>query len=422
MKRIIRYIPLIIAFITVCTHLHAFAGQQTADGIVALQPPSPQEAVDAFVRNRAIDSTRVAVMIRDLRSGVTIGSYNPGTPLIPASIQKALTTATLLRIAGKDFRYNTDVFIDNEVGRDNILDGNIIVKASGDPTLNSSKLPLTPDFVADIVSAVRKKGIDSISGRIIVDQSLFAGPAIPPSWAQGDLRHSYGTGCHAFNFQNNASGKSAIQNPASVFISRLGNALASASVKLGNNETSGKKHLLIHRHKSASADEIMRSCMMRSDNLYAEAMLQTIPVVKGEKSSLEKAIDIERDYWRRKKADLGGVAIADGSGLSRSNRMTAEFMSDLLAEMSPDPYYASFFPLAGREGTLKNLLAGTELEEYVAMKTGSMSGIQCYAGYKLDDNYAPTHSIVIMVNNMRGARSEVRRAVEKMLLAVFPQP
>lgn len=34
------------------------------------------------------------------------------------------------------------------------------------------------------------------------------------------------------------------------------------------------------------------------------------------------------------------------------------------------------------------------------MKTGSMSGIQCYAGYKLDENYEPTHIVVVMMNEM----------------------
>ena len=113
---------------------------------------------------------------------------------------------------------------------------------------------------------------------------------------------------------------------------------------------------------------------------------------------------------------MSGVVFADGSGLSRANRTTARFMTDVLALKSHDPYYASFFPLAGREGTLRNLLAGTPLEEYVAMKTGSMSGIQCY------DDYIPTHSIVIIVNGMRGSRAEVRRGVERMLLSIFSQP
>ncbi len=115
---------------------------------------------------------------------------------------------------------------------------------------------------------------------------------------------------------------------------------------------------------------------------------------------------------------MQGVNIVDGSGLSRQNRVTARFMAYVLAERSENPYYASFFPLAGQEGTLRSFLAETPLEGYVALKTGSMKGIQCYAGYKLDDNYAPTHIIVVMMNEMTNrtaAREGLRRLCSRFL-------
>ncbi len=115
---------------------------------------------------------------------------------------------------------------------------------------------------------------------------------------------------------------------------------------------------------------------------------------------------------------MSGVNIIDGSGLSRQNRVTARFMAHVLSKRADNPYYASFFPLAGQEGTLKNFLVDTPLEGYVAMKTGSMKGIQCYAGYKLDDDYAPTHIIVVMLNDMTN-RSAAREAVRRALLEVF---
>ncbi len=117
---------------------------------------------------------------------------------------------------------------------------------------------------------------------------------------------------------------------------------------------------------------------------------------------------------------MQGVNIVDGSGLSRQNRVTARFMAYVLAERSENPYYASFFPLAGQEGTLRSFLAETPLEGYVALKTGSMKGIQCYAGYKLDDNYAPTHIIVVMMNEMTN-RTAAREGLKKALLTVFEQ-
>ena len=74
--------------------------------------------------------------------------------------------------------------------------------------------------------------------------------------------------------------------------------------------------------------------------------------------------------------------------------------------------------MAGQEGTLRNFLVDTPLEGYVALKTGSMKGIQCYAGYKLDDDYAPTHIIVVMMNDL-GNRTSAREGLKKALLALF---
>ena len=236
-------------------------------------------------------------MVRDLGSGNVVASCNEDVPLVPASIQKAVTTATLLRTAGKDWAYHTRAYVDGDVER-GVLEGNVVVVGSGDPTLNSSKLPLTPDFVADVASALRTKGIDSIAGKIRVDGSVFKGPAVPPSWASGDLRHAYGTGCHGFNFQNNASGKSSVSDPAAVFVSKLKAALAGMGIRIGGNGLDSGRRRLVFDHRSAPLDEIMRSCMMRSDNLYAEALMRTIPLSVGKESTPEKAAEIEYEIGR----------------------------------------------------------------------------------------------------------------------------
>ena len=158
--------------------------------------------------------------------------------------------------------------------------------------------------------------------------------------------------------------------------------------------------------------------MMRSDNLFAEALLRTYGLERNNDGSTTTSAKLEREHWTRQGLPMAGVNIVDGSGLSRDNRLTARFLAEVLRSMSDNVDYVSFFPLAGQEGTLKRFLADTPLEGYIAMKTGSMKGIQCYAGYKLDDNYAPTHVVVIMMNNIQ-TRSGVKEAASRMLLDIF---
>lgn len=378
------------------------------------------DALSDFTSAKAINAPFTSVLIRDLKTGEVLVSHNADKPLIPASIMKSVTTATLLEKIGAKFRYETPVYIEGDK-TGTTLKGNVIVIASGDPTLNSGYAPQSADFIAEITDALKKAGIDRIEGSIIVDESNFPGPAVNPGWAAGDLQYAYGTGTHGFNFEDNKNGKNSVKEPVSVFRSKLLKSLAEAGISI-TNESIGRNgsRKLLFKHQSATIDEIMRSCMMRSDNQFAEAMLRLIGEKYGNEASSSRGAQQMYNHWKEKGANIDNVKIIDGSGLSRTNRVTALFMGDMLTEMWRNPYYASFFPLAGQEGTLRSLLAGTPLEGYIAMKTGSMSGIQCYAGYKLDEDYVPTHLVVFMMNEM-GDRSAARKEVEKLLLSTFNQ-
>lgn len=374
--------------------------------------------VERFVKASGIKPESVAVMITDLSDNKVIGSHNISTPLIPASIMKSVTTAALLNKVGPNYRYHTGIFIDGPLDM-GILRGNLVIVGACDPSVNSMSEPYGQNIIEEITDALRLAGINKIEGKIIIDESEFAGRPRPDSWMAADFRESYGTGIHAFNFENNARGGRSVENPSSVFISRLKSALAKEMISIDEKDLGIGKRTQIFDHVSPPIDEIMRSCMMRSDNMFAEAMLRTYGKLEGKDGSTPSAANREYAFWVERKMPMEGVEIIDGSGLSRQNRVTAEFMNGILTQMSGDATYASFFPLAGQEGTLKKFLAETPLDSYIAMKTGSMKGIQCYAGYKLDEDYVPTHSVVIIMNDIVGKRDRVRKAAENMLLDIF---
>ncbi|MDE7180099.1 MAG: D-alanyl-D-alanine carboxypeptidase/D-alanyl-D-alanine-endopeptidase [Muribaculaceae bacterium] len=380
--------------------------------------PAPADAIGDFVASPAINAPAAAVFICDLKTGEEMAAHNIDIPLVPASIMKSVTIATLLEKVGPRYRYLTPVYVQGTVS-DGVLDGNLVVKASGDPSVNTRHAPGSEDITAEISDALKAFGITRITGQVKIDESGFPGPAVNPAWAQGDLQHSYGTGTHGFNFEDNASGKRAVHDPAGVFRTRLKAALAKAGITIGGATVNvDGPETMLGQHQSETIDDVMRSCMMRSDNQYAEAFLRLVGKTYGKEGSTAEGASQLMRHWRDRKANLDGVKVVDGSGLSRSNRITARFMADVLTKMAGNPYYASFFPLAGQEGTLRSLLKTTPLEGRIAMKTGSMNGIQCYAGYKLDDDYTPTHVVVVMMNDM-GNRAAARRQVERLLLRTF---
>ncbi len=375
--------------------------------------------LDRLLASKAIDRDKSAILVTDLATGETLDALNTGVSLIPASIMKTATIAALLPQTGCDYRYLTRVYADGPV-RDGEIDGNLLIVGSGDPSLNAGCDPPGPDFIAEITDALNERGIQHIKGRIVVDSSIFTSPATPPSWVAADTRQKYGTGCHGFNFRHNASGSSSVADPSSLFSKALAARLKTSGIEIEDRDCRRTPHpLLLVDHKSAAIDEIMRSCMMRSDNLFAEALLRTLPVVRGREGDTDLASRMAADYWKKLGLNLDGVRIVDGSGLSRENRVTARFLGDIMSRMAVDPDYASFLPLAGQEGTLKNFLKDTDLDSYIALKTGSMNGIQCYAGYKLDDDYVPTHSIVVILNALPKGRAAARSALETYFLGLF---
>lgn len=379
--------------------------------------------VDDFVRSRGVTSGSTAVLIKDLNTGKVLAAHNTSLPLIPASIMKTVSISSLLQQEGPDRRFHTLVYADGKI-QDGALKGSLVVKGGGDPTLGANCEPASADIIQEIIDALKSRDIRHISGGITVDTSLYAGPACPPSWASGDLSTSYGTGCHALNFQRNASGKSAVKDPVNVFLTKLRSALTANGISVAGScrgsraEADTKQMTLLLDHMSDTYAEVMRSCMMRSDNLFAETFLRRFGISKGGDGSTADGAVEETKYLAAKGFPMEGVHIVDGSGLSRSNRVTADFMEAIMQEMKDDDDFSTFLPLAGQEGTLSDFLKDTPLDAYVAMKTGSMNGIQCYAGYKLDERFAPTHSIVIIMNDI-GPRGAARAAAERLLLSIF---
>lgn len=411
MQRLFRQlIPLLCCALAILSPHTSIFAQQGSDTETQSQTP-----LDRFLANPAVNAATTSVYIAQIGSRKVLAEHNAQLPLLGASTMKLVTTASLLRCRDISHRYKTRVETAGQI-KNRILEGNLHIIASGDPTLNSDRTPASSDFINEIVSELKRRNIDTIRGRILIDQSLYEGEAWPESWSNADKARDYGTGAHAFNFHRNHSGSNSVADPSAIFLSALEREMAHKGIVLEKRNFTGGGRREILTHVSAPLDEIMRSCMMRSDNLYAECLLREIPIAKGLKGSIANGLGCINEIWSRDKAPMQGVRILDGCGLSRSDRLTAQFLAHVLRAESMDPYFASFFPLAGADGTLRSFLKGSRLETYIALKTGSLHDVQAYAGYRLNDNYEPTHVVVIIANDFHVSRSALRKAVEQLLL------
>lgn len=416
------------------------------------------------------EATSVAVYVKNLAADSVILEHNARLALTPASVMKAITTASALSVKGPDAVFETNVVLRGAKGAPGVWNGDIIVKAVADPTLESENFKSKLGFCDSIAAALRRKGISKITGTVVVRQALKdAGPI--PQWEIEDVAWPYGAGLFGFNYRDNIATvypvtgktkplvpglkvslnkvdagndlirgvysdrlmaftrdtakrswalKTSVPDPAAVFIAELKNVLETKGIRIGRKTVAAPAadETPLYTHRSPAFADIMRSLMVRSDNLFAEGILRAIAPADSRKNVIKR----EKEIWATRGINPRYTIINDGSGLTRANRLSARFIADVLEWMARSPMaddYVSFFPRAGKDGTLRGFLAKTPLEGAVALKTGSVSAVQCYAGYKLDADGKPTHVVVVLVNGFFCPRKQVRQATEDLLLSLF---
>ena len=119
--------------------------------------------------------------------------------------------------------------------------------------------------------------------------------------------------------------------------------------------------------------------------------------------------------------DTLAINLTDGSGLSRKNVATPQLLGSLLIEAYCDAAIGnrllSKLPQAGREGTVRYLFSRRTLPGTLRLKSGSMGGVLCYAGYY--QHAGKTYAVVLMSNNHSAKSSVVRGHYERLLHDIF---
>jgi D-alanyl-D-alanine carboxypeptidase/D-alanyl-D-alanine-endopeptidase (penicillin-binding protein 4) len=146
----------------------------------------------------------VSLTVLDAKTGEQVFAGNPKVGLSPGSTLKTVTTITAFNILGGDFKYQTQ-FGYNGTITDGILNGDIIIKGGGDPTLGSWRWEATKEnnILNQMVAALKKAGIKKINGRIIGNDTAYGTQAVPDGWILQDLGTYYGAGVNALSWREN---------------------------------------------------------------------------------------------------------------------------------------------------------------------------------------------------------------------------
>jgi D-alanyl-D-alanine carboxypeptidase/D-alanyl-D-alanine-endopeptidase (penicillin-binding protein 4) len=314
--------------------------------------------------------------VADAADGKTLYTMNADTRRTPASVEKLLTTTTALERIGDSEHLETRVSHDGTLDEDGVLEGNLYLQGSGDPSFETSDLAL-------LATRVRNAGVTDVTGRVYGDESYFdsrrgpwgfqtsrdVGPLSALSLNEGTLR-GFGGGFQA--------------NPPSFVAQRLDAWLDIRGVDVARAPRAGDSPRTtepVAAVQSPSIAALVRWTNHISDNYYAEMILKGLGARSGNAGSTAAGASIVRKF----QEGLGvNSTVIDGSGLSRGNSISPHAVGRLLIAAQARPWFDSFYrslPMAGRKGTLRKRMRHTAASGRCRAKTGTLRGVSGLAGY-----------------------------------------
>ena len=125
---------------------------------------TPQALLNAM-KLAGVPVNAVSVHVQAVESTKPLLSMNAQASVQPASLMKLITTAAALDLLGPDYRWTTRVYT-NGIQNGDILQGDLIIRGSGDPRFSQQDL-------WQLLRRLRALGIRQINGDVILDRSLF---------------------------------------------------------------------------------------------------------------------------------------------------------------------------------------------------------------------------------------------------------
>lgn len=329
---------------------------------------------------------RVSAMVLDVTSGSVLLDRASGTYAVPASTAKLATAAALLSVAEPDARLTTTVVAGSKPGE-------VVLVGGGDATLSAAprgKPTVYPGAtrIADLAALARRGGASKVT-RVVVDGTLFSGPALGPGWDPLDIAGGYITPITAAMLDGGRVGAARARSTTPDL--DAGRALAvalgapTAQVVRGKAAPGAKR---LGQVSSPPIARLVEQTLLTSDNVLAEALARQVALETGAPASFAGAAAAVRATLGRLGLPSTGDRLVDGSGMSMRNSITPALLAAILrtAAGSTHPELHTLvpaLPVSGYDGTLDDRFregGSVRGAGEVRAKTGTLTGISSLAG------------------------------------------
>ncbi|WP_237321534.1 D-alanyl-D-alanine carboxypeptidase/D-alanyl-D-alanine-endopeptidase [Streptomyces sp. JJ36] len=348
-------------------------------------PPTPSALADALgplLKDPALGRVRAAAVV-DAVTGRELFASSADRPVTPASTVKLATAVAVLDARGPSHRIATRVV--REPGRD----GRVVLVGGGDPTVTEEQLDA---LAARTARALRAEGAGG-TVRLGYDASLYRGPVQHTIGPNNNLAPVSPLMVEEARLDGSRHGPAPrAADPAAEAAREFAQRLGRHGVRTDGRPrevTASEEAEKLAVHRSAPLSALVERMLTHSDNDLAEALARQTALAEGEPASFAGAGEAVRHRLRELGLPVQGARFADGSGLSRADKVTARLLPRLLG-VAADPEHPELratvtgLPVAGFTGTLGGRYDGAGGAGLVRAKTGTLTGVNALAGTVVD--------------------------------------
>ncbi|TXS56237.1 D-alanyl-D-alanine carboxypeptidase/D-alanyl-D-alanine-endopeptidase [Streptomyces sp. t39] len=358
--------------------LSALGGSTTRAAEAPATPPAAlAKTLGPLLADPGLGPSPAACVI-DLTTGERLWGSRAAEPMTPASTVKIATAVAALAAPGPGHRIPTTVVAAPGARQITLVGG-------GDASLDRARLATLADRTAE---ALRENGTAGV--RLGYDTSLYRGPLLHPIGPNDNIAPVSALMVDQGRNDPRSTGPATRSaDPAREAARVFADLLRERGVRVSGAPAPGRaatEAVPLAQVLSVPVSALVERMLTTSDNDIAESLARQTALASGGRADFAGASEAVTAQLRRLQLPVTGARFADGSGLDRRDRVSAELLTALLAR-SADPAHPELrhvltgLPVAGFTGTLDDRYGpASAASGLVRAKTGTLTGVNALAG------------------------------------------
>ena len=342
--------------------------------LVALYAPvafaiAPAPSFKSWIGKLENRGVQVTAGLWDLSTGTLLDGHQTDLALVPASTTKVVSTYAILKTWKPNYEIETEVWGDFQGG---IVKGDLVLKGGGDPLLTNERIWL-------LAQDLKSRGVVRVQGRIRLDQRAFDGQYLGNGWGNTSSDTTPPILPLSVNFNRDDNGR-ILRNPERNALNVLTRIFRETGILVDEGNVPPSEGQKIATLVSPPLRQIVQGINKFSNNFMIEMLVKRF----GEGSWPRGIARIQDFYKTTLQLGPDKIAVTDGSGLSKDNRLSARTLAIVLRagwndfEVGPE-FVESLKIIGGEPWRLK--VQDPNLARRVRCKTGHLSGVSSICGY-----------------------------------------